>query len=157
MNQLETGTYEILRNRLATAAADLRARLEALNAERKRVFGALDWSLLGTGRITTEHSCVPMDMVALGEAGGTLLFGFNVLLGLKTEVDVRDVFGAYAYQRPDFQPLGVALLDDPAFLEELRNLYRYYKNARFVKFAQRGEHLFMVFRVGKTAADVKTF
>ena len=155
--QLETGTYEILRNRLATAAADLRARLETLNAERKRVFGALDWSLLGTGRLTTEHSCVPMDMVALGEAGSTLLFGFNVLLGLKTEVDVRDVFGAYAYQRPDFQPLGGALLDDPAFLEELRNLYRYYKNARFVKFAQRGEHLFMVFRVGKTAADVKTF
>ena len=152
--QLETGTYEILRNRLAKGGAELRLRLDKLNTARKQVFGALDWSLLGTGRITTEHNCVPMDMVALGH---TFLFGFNVLLGLKTEVELTDIFGVYAYQRPDFRPAGLAIIQDKTFLEELRNLYKYYKNARFVKFAQRGEHLFMVFRVGKTASDVKTF
>ncbi|AYA36069.1 AAA family ATPase [Hymenobacter oligotrophus] len=152
--QLETGTYEILRNRLTKGGSDLRIRLDKLNTARKQVFGALDWQLLGTGRITTEHNCVPMDMVALGDK---FLFGFNVLLGLKTEVDLQDVFGVYAYQRPEFRPVGLDIIQEKGFLEELRNLYRYYKNARFVKFAQRGEHLFMVFRVGKTANDIKTF
>ena len=152
--QLETGTYEILRNRLTKGGAELRLRLDKLNTERKKVFGALDWQLLGTGRITTEHNCVPMDMVALGDK---FLFGFNVLLGLKTEVELTDIFGVYQYQRPEFHPLGVELLSDKAFTEELRNLYKYYKKTRFVKFAQRNEHLFMVFRVGKTASDIKTF
>ncbi|WP_400190445.1 DNA repair ATPase [Hymenobacter sp. B81] len=152
--QLETGTYEILRNRLSKGGSELRVRLDKLNTARKQVFGALDWQLLGTGRLTTEHNCVPMDMVALGDK---FLFGYNVLLGLKTEVDLQDVFGVYQYQRPEFRPLGLALIEDKAFLEELRNLYKYYKKTRFVKFAQRGEHLFMVFRVGKTANDIKTF
>ena len=35
--QLEGGTYEILRNRLKTHGAELRARLDRLNAERKAV------------------------------------------------------------------------------------------------------------------------
>jgi hypothetical protein len=152
--QLETGTYEILRNRLTKGGSELRVRLDKLNTARKQVFGALDWQLLGTGRLTTEHNCVPMDMVALGDQ---FLFGFNVLLGLKTEVDLQDVFGVYAYQRPEFRPLGLELIQDKNFLEELRNLYKYYKKTRFVKFAQRGEHLFMVFRVGKTPNDIKTF
>ncbi|GAA4383347.1 DNA repair ATPase [Hymenobacter koreensis] len=152
--QLETGTYEILRNRLSKGGSELRVRLDKLNTARKQVFGALDWQLLGTGRLTTEHNCVPMDMVALGDK---FLFGYNVLLGLKTEVDLQDVFGVYQYQRPEFRPVGLALIQDKTFLEELRNLYKFYKQTRFVKFAQRGPHLFMVFRVGKTASDVKTF
>ncbi|GAB3835880.1 DNA repair ATPase [Hymenobacter jeollabukensis] len=152
--QLETGTYEILRNRLQKGGTELRQRLERLNTERKKVFGALDWQLLGTGRITTEHNCVPMDMVALGDQ---FLFGYNVLLGLKTEVELSDIFGLYSYRRPEFHPLGLELLQDKTFVEELRNLYKYYKKTRFVKFAQRGEHLFMVFRVGKTPNDIKTF
>ncbi|GAB2944044.1 DNA repair ATPase [Hymenobacter coalescens] len=152
--QLETGTYEILRNRLTKGGSELRVRLDKLNTARKQVFGALDWQLLGTGRLTTEHNCVPMDMVALGDQ---FLFGYNVLLGLKTEVELSDIFGVYQYQRPEFRPVGLELLNDKTFLEELRNLYKYYKKTRFVKFAQRAEHLFMVFRVGKTANDIKTF
>lgn len=152
--QLETGTYEILRNRLSKGGSELRVRLDKLNTARKQVFGALDWALLGTGRLTTEHNCVPMDMVALGDQ---FLFGYNVLLGLKTEVELTDIFGVYQYQRPEFRPVGLEMLNDKGFIEELRNLYKYYKKTRFVKFAQRGEHLFMVFRVGKTASDIKTF
>ena len=49
------------------------------------------------------------------------------------------------------------LLEAPQFLEEFRNLYKYYKNTQFVKFAVLGPHLFMVFRVGKTPNDIKTF
>ncbi|RSK29786.1 DNA repair ATPase [Hymenobacter metallilatus] len=154
MNQLETGTYEILRNRLLKSSTDLRQRLDKLNTERKQVFGAVDTRLIGTGRITTENNCVPWDMVPVGQR---FIFGYNVVLGLKAEPDLADVFGVYEYQEHDFRPLGLELLQHPQFLEEFRNLYRYYKNTQFVKFAVIGVHLFMVFRVGKSASDVKTF
>ncbi|WP_139920950.1 DNA repair ATPase [Hymenobacter sp. DG01] len=154
MEQLETGTYEILRNRLLKSSTDLRQRLDKLNTERKQVFGAVDTRLLGTGRITTENNCVPWDMVPVGQQ---FVFGYNVVLGLKAEPDLADVFGVYEYAEHDFRPLGLEMLQNPQFLEEFRNLYRYYKNTQFVKFAVLGTHLFMVFRVGKSASDVKTF
>ena len=154
MEQLETGTYEILRNRLSTSGGDLRLRLEKLNTERKAVFGAIDTKLIGTGRVTTENNCVPWDMVPVG---GKFLFGYNVMIGLKTETELSDVFGVYDYTDHEFRPLGLELISAPQFLEEFRNLYRYYKNTQFVKFAVLGAHLFMVFRVGKSANDIKTF
>jgi hypothetical protein len=152
--QLEGGTYEILRSRLQKSGADLQARLEKLNTERKAVFGAIDTRLLGTGRITTSNNCVPWDMVPVGTK---FLFGFNVIIGLKTETELADVFGVYNYANREFQALDLSLLENPQFLEEFRNLYRYYKNTQFVKFAVLGPHLYMVFRVGKTPNDIKTF
>jgi hypothetical protein len=152
--KLEGGTYEILRNRLQKSGAELKSRIEKLNTERKTVFGAIDTKLIGTGRINTEHNCVPWDMVPVGDK---FLFGFNVVLGLKTEVELSDVFGAYAYANHEFQPLPLDLIANAQFAEEFRNLYKYYKNTQFVKFAQIGTHLFMVFRVGKSVNDIKTF
>ncbi|MFD2787132.1 DNA repair ATPase [Hymenobacter rubripertinctus] len=154
MEQLETGTYEILRNRLQASGTELRQRLNVLNTERKQVFGAVDTRLLGTGRITTEYNCVAWDLVPVG---GRFIFGYNVVLGLKAEPDLADVFGVYEYHDQEFRPLGLELLADAKFEEEFRNLYRYYKNTQFVKFAVLGPHLFMVFRIGKGASDVKTF
>jgi len=152
--QLEGGTYEILRSRLQKSGLDLQARLEKLNTERKAVFGAIDTHLLGTSRITTTNNCVPWDMVPVGRQ---FIFGFNVVIGLKTETDLADVFGVYKYTNREFQPLDLKLLENPQFLEEFRNLYKYYKNTQFVKFAVLGPHLFMVFRVGKSPNDIKTF
>ncbi|RFP65967.1 AAA family ATPase [Hymenobacter lapidiphilus] len=152
--QLETGTYEILRNRLQAGSDELRQRLNVLNAERKQVFGAVDTRLIGTGRITTEYNCVAWDLVPVGKQ---FIFGYNVVLGLKAEPDLADVFGVYEYQDHEFRPLGLELLAHPKFEEEFRNLYRYYKNTQFVKFAVLGVHLFMVFRIGKGSSDVKTF
>ncbi|RZJ59225.1 MAG: AAA family ATPase, partial [Hymenobacter sp.] len=152
--QLEGGTYEILRSRLQKSGADLQTRLLALNNERKTVFGAIDTRLLGTTRITTTNNCVPWDMVPVGNK---FIFGFNVVIGLKTETELSDVFGVYEYTNREFRALDLKLLEAPQFLEEFRNLYRYYKNTQFVKFAVLGPHLFMVFRVGKTPNDIKTF
>jgi hypothetical protein len=152
--KLEGGTYDILRTRLQKSADDLRARLATLNTERKAVFGAIDTRLIGTGRITTEHNCVPWDMVPVGNK---FLFGYNVVLGLKTEVELSDVFGVYDYTDHEFRPLGLELINHAQFAEEFRNLYKYYKNTQFVKFAVRENSLFMVFRVGKSVNDIKTF
>ena len=90
--QLESNTYEIIKNRLSGHGKELRARLEKLNAARKEVFGSIDTVLLGTERITTDHNCQPRDMVAVGER---FIFGYNVHFGLKTETNLGDVFAVY--------------------------------------------------------------
>ncbi len=82
-SQLAAGTYEVLRNRLRDAAADLRSRLARLNERAAEVFGNIDTVLIATQRVSTEHNCVPRDLVSVGDQ---FLFGYNVQFGLKTEI-----------------------------------------------------------------------
>jgi hypothetical protein len=154
--QLEGGTYEILRNRLKSHAAELRTRLDKLNAARKDVFGSIDLKLLATERVTTEHNCVPRDMVAVGKR---FLLGYNVQFGLKAERRVADVLAVYEFNTESntLQPAGMELFDHPQFQRDFQDVYRYYKDARFAKFFTQGPYLYMVFQVGKSAKDIKTF
>ncbi|RYD32774.1 MAG: hypothetical protein EOP85_21385, partial [Verrucomicrobiaceae bacterium] len=79
--QLEGGAYEVIRARLDQHAALLRERVEALNADRHDVFGAIPTELLTTGHVATDHACVPRDIVSLGK--GLYLLGYNIQFGLK--------------------------------------------------------------------------
>ncbi len=154
--QLESGTYEILRSRLKGHGTELRARLQRLNEDRKQVFGSVDFRLLATDRVTTAHNCVPRDMVAVGSR---FLFGYNVHFGLKSERHIADVFACYAFH-PDshtFQEVGLESLQDPRFLKDFQDVYRYYKDATFARFHAAGPHLYMVFQVGRNAQDIKSF
>lgn len=153
---LEGGTYEIIRNRLASQSKDLRTRLGQLNEARKEVFGAIDLALLGTDRITTDNNCMAEDLVPVGSV---FVFGYNVQIGLKSETKLSDVFAVYAFEEETqtFHQQPLDLLSDPRFVEDFHNLYRYYKQTVFAKFSVIGPHLFMVFQVGKSAADIKTF
>ncbi|MFC5269971.1 DNA repair ATPase [Adhaeribacter terreus] len=152
--QLESGTYEILRGRLQENSRELQQRMEQLNQERKHVFGAIETALLGTERITTENNCIPWDMVPVGSS---FLFGYNVVIGLKSEIELADVFSVYGYADRTFHPKGLELINDTVFAEDFKKLYKYYKNTQFVKFAITGTNLFMVFRIGKGVNDIKTF
>ena len=151
---LESSTYEIIRNRLVNSGKDLRTGLDQLNEARKEVFGSIDTALLSTERITTEHNCVARDMVAIGNR---FLFGYNVHLGLKSEMELSDVFAVYSHAEQTFHTETLELIDDPEFAKDFKDLFRYYKNATFAKFAMRGPHLYMVFRVGKEVGEIKTF
>ncbi|MCA8995771.1 MAG: DNA repair ATPase, partial [Planctomycetaceae bacterium] len=154
--QLESGTYEILRNRLRGHGDDLRSRLNQLNSSRKEVFGSIDLKLLNTERVTTEHNCVPRDMVAFGNK---FLFGYNVYFGLKTERNISDVFAIYTFDEEShtFQEGSLATLQDARFQKDFQDVYRYYKDATFAKFFVNGPHLYFVFQVGKNANDFKAF
>lgn len=151
---LESGTYEIIQNRLRAAGNVLRSRLNQLNAARKDAFGSIETKLLTTERITTSHNCISRDMVAVGDH---VLFGYNIHFGLKAETEVGDVFSQYRFADHSFHEPTRELLDDPEFRQHFRDLYRYYKETTFAKFAVRGPHLFMVFRIGRGERDVKTF
>lgn len=166
---LENSTYEIIRSRLLSSGLELRSRLDQLNDARKQVFGSIDTVLHGTERISTAHNCIARDMVAVGNR---VLLGYNVHLGLKSETEISDVFAVYSYndaQSPlsAAEPFSAISADttpspggdpgSPGFERDFKDLFRYYKNAVFAKFARRGPHLFMVFRVGKTVGEIKVF
>ncbi|WP_430813872.1 DNA repair ATPase [Carboxylicivirga sp. RSCT41] len=152
--QLEEGTYEIIKNRLRKSAGELGQRLEQLNTSRKDVFGSIESTLVATDRIGTENNCTPADMVALGN---TLLFGYNVTMGLKTKTSLDDVFSVYNFNEHAFDQKNMNIINDSQFINDFDNLYEYYKETQFKKFATIGPHLFMVFQTGKSKDDIKAF
>ncbi|MCC9657767.1 DNA repair ATPase [Rhodopirellula halodulae] len=152
--QLSGGTYEVLRNRLRTAATDLRDRLSRLNEDRGEVFGNIETRLIATQRVTTEHNCVPRDIVSMGDE---FLFGYNVQFGLKTEIELPDVFSVYQLKNTEFHERSLERIQDDRFVNDFHELYRFYKDTTFLRFFVSGPILHMVFRVGKTARDIKSF
>ncbi|MFT5495544.1 MAG: MoxR-like ATPase [Kiritimatiellia bacterium] len=151
---LEGGTYEIIRNRLLGHGKELQARLAELNQARQDVFGSIETILKTTERVSTDNNCIPRD---IAQVKGGFLFGYNVTLGLKTETQIKDVFSEYALADGELREVELNLLDDPQFKVDFQNLYKFYRETRFVKFARRGPNLYMVFRTGKSLADTKTF
>ena len=157
---LDHGTYEVLRARLAGHAGELARRAEALNARRLEVFGGAETRLAGTERIRTAHNCVPRDVVALGDV---MLFGYNVFLGLKPETAVGDVFSLHRFTRGEdgvaFTPVGPeavpGLLDDPRFLRDFADMYRYYRQARLLQLRLVDGRLLAVFQTGPRLSDLR--
>ncbi len=154
--QMEGGAYELIRKRLLGQSDLLRDRMGQLNAARKEIFGAVDTTLLANDRITTDNNCIPRDMVAIDNH---FVFGYNVHIGLRTEIKISDVFSMYRFEPSDhsFHQESLDMLGDKQFAEDFLNLYKYYKNTVFSKFAVIGPHLYMVFQVGKGVQDIKSF
>ncbi len=152
---LEGGAYEVIRKRLLTLSSDLLTRLDKLNQRRKEVFGALESQVLRSDRIVTRNNCVPRDLVTIGN---TLIFGYNVFIGLKKEISVNDVLSAYALKDDRFEELeAFPPFENPQFVKDFQDMYNYYKQTRFMQFYRKEATLLMVFQTGKNSSDVKVF
>ncbi len=152
--QLEGGAYEIIRNRLLTHGTELRQRLGQLDEARREVFGSISTELLATDRISTENNCIARDIVSIG---GKSIFGYNVQLGLRTEMHLKDVFAVFHYKDQRYHEDSLDFIRHPRFEEDFTNLYKYYRHTVFSKFAVIGPHLYMVFQIGKSVTDIKAF
>lgn len=152
---LEKGTYEVILNRLSNHEKDLKERLQKLNEARKLAFGSIEFELQRSERVTTHNNCISRDIVPLN--GNTFLFAYNVHMGLRTGIDLKDVFGVYELKEGHFREISIDVLKDGDFEEDFKSLYKYYKHTVFAKFSIIGPHLFMVFCVGKDVTDIKTF
>ncbi|MEM0896385.1 MAG: DNA repair ATPase, partial [Verrucomicrobiota bacterium] len=156
--QLEGGAYEVIRARLEKQGTALRERLARLNADRNAVFGAVEMQLVATERVTTSNNCTPRDMFPIG--GGRFLFGYNVQLGLRSTTELNDVFAAYAHDRETHAMAEIPLsevIKGADFEADFKYIYKYYKEAVFVKFRVSGPHLYMAFRIGREIDDIKAF
>ena len=166
---LDAGTYEVLRARLREQTGELARRTEELNNRRLEVFGGTELALLGTERIRTEHNCVPRDIVSVGRSvgedadGDTILFGYNVYIGMQSTTHVSDVFSLHRYEHGDdsFEFTDApedaipGLLADERFRQDFEQLYRYYRDARLLQLRRVEERLLAVFQTGPRTEDVR--
>src|SRR5262245_30430688 len=126
---LEGGSYEVIRKRLIDQAEQLGQKAEDLNTRRKQVFGGSELALIATERLRTEHNCIPRDIVSIR---GKLLVGYLVFIGLKSDINVPDIFSLNRFVPTedgfDLSPIpldeGEAFLADPGFVKEFKDLYR---------------------------------
>ncbi|WP_452598288.1 DNA repair ATPase [Pontimicrobium sp. MEBiC01747] len=152
--QLDGGTYEIIQSRLQKQKQQLQEQLHKLNDARKHVFGTIETKLIANDRINTENNCIARDIVSLGN---TSIFGYNVHFGLRTDIKLSDVFSIYEFKDNHFHNLSLNLLNDTIFINDFTNLYKYYRNTIFSKFAIIGNYLHMVFQLSESNTDIKTF
>lgn len=158
---IERGTYELIRDRLVGHERALREKADKLNARRLEVFGGTQLAIVGNERIRTENNCVPRDIVALGDR---LLFGYNVFVGLRTEIAVADVLSLHRFQATEkgftFEPVTgaeAAFLAHPKFVAEFKELYKYYKQTHLLQLRRVGPKLLAVFQIGPSVLDIKVF
>ncbi|RSN17655.1 DNA repair ATPase [Streptomyces sp. WAC 05977] len=158
--QLDAGTYEVLRARLAAQAAELAKRADELNTARLEVFGSAQLALIGTERIRTANNCVPRDVVSVG---GRMLFGYNVFIGLKPETTVDDVFSLHGFSHDEeafrFDDVPAEelpeLLRDEQFVRDFAELYRYYRQAKLLQLRRVEGKLLAVFQIGPRTEDIR--
>ncbi|SHF84825.1 DNA repair ATPase [Dysgonomonas macrotermitis] len=153
-DSLDSGTYEIIRKRLQVQKDDLLDRLASLNDARKEVFTSSEFSLLANQRIDTDNNCVARGIMALGNL---CIFAYNVHFGLRSDIQLSDVFSIYRFEDSQFIPQPLDIIDDEAFLNDYKNLYKYYRDSIFSRFRKTENYLYMIFQTGKTANDAKAF
>lgn len=153
-DKLNSGTYEIIQNRLNEQKNELTQRLQHLNENRKEIFGGIDFSLIANERISTDHNCIAKDIFSLGNQ---LILGSNAHLGLQTEINISDVFSIYKINKDRFEPQDYSLINDEVFNDEFKNLYKYYRNTFFARFSFTENYLYMIFQLSESTSDIKAF
>lgn len=151
---LDSGTYEIIRDRLEEQRLNLLERLGKLNNARKEIFNSTGFQLVGNQRITTINSGVARGIIALGNL---TIFGYNVHFGLREDIKLSDVFSIYKFTGDHFHPEPLALIEDENFITDFSNLYKYYRDSIFAKFVKTSNYLYMIFQIGKSPDDRKAF
>ncbi len=156
----EGGAYEVIRKRLVEQAERLSETTTDLNQSRLEAFGASSLEVIGRVRVHTENNCIARDIALLDNS---LLFGYNVFIGMKKETRVGDVFGLYRLINTEdgydieARSLAGSFLDTAEFLRDFQELYTYYKETRLAKLLVANQHLFATFQIGERLSDIKVF
>lgn len=148
------GSYNVIRNRLIERSKELKEKLEKLDQKRVEIYGQIKNSLKKSEAIVTENSCIPRDIVPVGNK---VILGYNVHIGLKTETKLSDVFSIYSFNGERFVKEDYSLINDEKFESDFKELYNYYKDSFFAKFHEKDNYIYMVFQNGDKIDDIKSF
>lgn len=151
---LDSGTYEIIRNRLEEQRLLLTQRLAKLNAARKEIFNSNGFQLVANQRITTANNGVARGIMAFGDL---TIFAYNVHFGLREDIKLSDVFSIYKFTEDHFEPHPLTLIEDENFITDFTNLYKYYRDSIFARFTKTENYLYMIFQTSKNPDDRKAF
>lgn len=151
---MQNGTYEIIQKRLNEQKNELSNKIKQLDDARKQVFGGIEYNLIANERLSTEQNCKIKDIISIGNI---CLVGHQTHLGLKTEIALEDVFSMYHFENNHFEPQQLNWLQDQNFIDEFKNLYKYYRNTTFLKFFISGNYLYFVFQLSSSTTDIKAF
>jgi hypothetical protein len=151
---LDSGTYEIIRNRLEEQRLLLAQRLAKLNTARKEIFNSSGFQLVANQRITTNNNGVARGIMAFGDL---TIFAYNVHFGLREDIKLSDVFSIYKFTGDHFEPQPLTLIEDETFITDFSNLYKYYRDSIFAKFTKTENYLYMIFQTSKSPDDRKAF
>ena len=156
----EGGSYELIQRRLSSLGTELNTQIQQLNTDRIETFGSTDMAVESRVRVRTENNCVARDIAAIGD---TLLFGYNVFLGLKRNITVADVFSLHKLKDNGEQveivdlPISGSFLEDEAFVRDFDELYTYYKKTFLSHVYRQGSKVFAVFQIGERLDDIRVF
>lgn len=156
----EGGSYELIQRRLSALGSELNTQIKTLNDERISTFGSTDMKVDARIRVRTENNCIARDIAAIGD---TLLFGYNVFLGLKRNITVADVFSLHQIKdnSGEVEIIDVSLqgsfLDHPEFVRDFDELYTYYKKTFLTHVYRQGSKVFAVFQIGERVDDIRVF
>jgi len=156
----EAGAYDVIRKRLDEQGTRLKKLAQTLNEDRLAEFGGVQMQAIGRTRVRTENNCIARDIVQVGKS---LLFGYNVFIGLKKETKIEDVFATLELHETDdgfeLKPIKLSdtFLSDSRFKGDFDELYRYYKESRLVKLTTKDGKLLAGFQVGERADDLRVF
>jgi hypothetical protein len=156
MSELDAGTFEVVRARLDEQGKALSGLAGSLNTRRLELFGGVTQSLLASARVRTEHNCVPRDIVNIGDR---LLLGYQVFMGLKSQIAVGDVFtelrddGVNVVNLdPEHPP---RLLAEAAFEKDFTEVFQYYKEARLIHLRRTDRQMLAAFQTGSRLSDLR--
>ncbi len=152
-HQLEGSTYDVIRKRLEEQGKGLLDSANKLNARRQEVFGGSETTLINTTRARTEHNCVPRDIIRFNK--DRLLLGYSVVMGLKNETAIEDVFAKLEFHDDEFKSMELVDLKDPGFKRDFEEIFQYYKTARLLQLRRTDTHILMVFQTGQKLSDTK--
>ena len=156
----EGGSYELIQRRLSALGNDLNKHIKELNGQRIETFGSTDMKVDARVRVRTEHNCIARDIAAIGD---TLLFGYNVFLGLKRNITVTDVFSLHQIKDNDGEveiidlPIKGSFLENPDFVRDFDELYTYYKKTFLAHVYRQGSKVFAIFQIGERIDDIRVF
>ncbi|TVU91807.1 AAA family ATPase [Vreelandella titanicae] len=156
----ESTAFETIQRRLRTQGGELGASISKLNDARADVFGSSSMSLLGRARVRTENNAIARDMVRIGEQ---ILFGFNVQLGLRKELEASDIFALY-HLKDDEEglelseaPTANSFLTESRFVQDFKELQKYYSHATLVQLVTLNNKLLIAFQIGEKLSDLRVF
>jgi hypothetical protein len=156
----EGGSYGLIKKRLINEGELLQEKIEKLNNERQEEFGGTKSEIIGKVNVRTDNNCVPIDMASIGEH---VIFGYDVFLGMKTEVKIEDVLSLYKLKENDGKfsveksKVEGSFLDNKEFKQSFNELFEYYKDAKLVQISKNTNYLLVTFRIGKSVNDIKVY